>query len=230
MTDFLTRLAQRALGVAPVVQPLVRSAFVPMPTVNDRATSTPAPDLAEAERSTAPVASESARSNGHERGRVAARPPILERRAPIADPVAETESIITPPTVESPSRMRETRPVRSPDPADDTPSGMASVDPGTDRAQPATPRADDDGTESPASRLTVPMRAAAQTSRQALAREPTSERRANDDEAAPTIRVTIGRIDVRAITPPAPPPAPARPGPTLSLRDYLRQQSKKTPS
>jgi hypothetical protein len=44
--------------------------------------------------------------------------------------------------------------------------------------------------------------------------------------STPTIRVTIGRIDVRAITPPAPPPRPkqARPGPTLSLDDYARQR------
>jgi len=41
----------------------------------------------------------------------------------------------------------------------------------------------------------------------------------------PTIHVTIGRIDVRAITPPAPPtrPKPTRSGPTLSLEDYTRQ-------
>jgi hypothetical protein len=44
--------------------------------------------------------------------------------------------------------------------------------------------------------------------------------------AAPTIRVSIGRIEVRAIMPPVPPvrPAPpARPRPQLSLEDYLRQ-------
>jgi hypothetical protein len=42
----------------------------------------------------------------------------------------------------------------------------------------------------------------------------------------PTIHVTIGRIDVRAITPPSAPPTrpkPARSGPTLSLEDYTRQ-------
>lgn len=41
----------------------------------------------------------------------------------------------------------------------------------------------------------------------------------------PTIHVTIGRIDVRAITPPVPPTRskPTRLGPTLSLEDYTRQ-------
>jgi hypothetical protein len=44
--------------------------------------------------------------------------------------------------------------------------------------------------------------------------------------AAPTIRVSIGRIEVRAIMPSAPPAQhtpPARPRPQRSLEDYLRQ-------
>jgi len=42
---------------------------------------------------------------------------------------------------------------------------------------------------------------------------------------APPIRVTIGRIEVKA-TAPAPPPAPARPvaGPRMNLEDYLRRR------
>ncbi len=46
---------------------------------------------------------------------------------------------------------------------------------------------------------------------------------------APTIRVAIGRIEVRAVTPPPEQPAwretPARPGPLLSLDDYLKQRN-----
>ncbi len=43
----------------------------------------------------------------------------------------------------------------------------------------------------------------------------------------PTIRVTIGRVEVRAVMPPAPPPParlPAATGLTLSLDDYLKQR------
>ena len=43
-----------------------------------------------------------------------------------------------------------------------------------------------------------------------------------------TVKVTIGQIEVRAVTPPAPPAIPAqrrRSGPTLSLDDYLKQRS-----
>ena len=43
---------------------------------------------------------------------------------------------------------------------------------------------------------------------------------------APTIRVTIGRVDVRAIVSPAPPSAkPPRPKPLLTLEDYLKQRN-----
>ncbi len=53
--------------------------------------------------------------------------------------------------------------------------------------------------------------------------------RASATEAAPTppsIHITIGRIDVRAVTSPGPTPPskPARPSPLLSLDDYLKQE------
>jgi hypothetical protein len=46
-------------------------------------------------------------------------------------------------------------------------------------------------------------------------------------EARPTIRVSIGRIDVRAVTPPPASrrPAPKRPGPSLPLDAYLKQRN-----
>jgi hypothetical protein len=47
-------------------------------------------------------------------------------------------------------------------------------------------------------------------------------------DAAPTIRVHIGRIDVRAVMPPAQQEsrrAPARPRPSLTLEDYLGRRS-----
>lgn len=46
--------------------------------------------------------------------------------------------------------------------------------------------------------------------------------------AAPTVRVTIGRVEVKAImpAPPARTPAPAPRGPRVTLDDYLRRQSR----
>lgn len=44
--------------------------------------------------------------------------------------------------------------------------------------------------------------------------------------STPTIQVTIGRIEVRAITPPvAPAQSPRTPSPTLSLNEYLKQRN-----
>jgi hypothetical protein len=43
----------------------------------------------------------------------------------------------------------------------------------------------------------------------------------------PTVRVTIGRVEVRAVQPPPPPPsaAPVQQGPALSLDEYLKQRN-----
>ncbi|HEX3530697.1 MAG TPA: hypothetical protein VH988_26840 [Thermoanaerobaculia bacterium] len=44
-------------------------------------------------------------------------------------------------------------------------------------------------------------------------------------EPEPTIEITIGRIEVKAPPPPpAPRPRPARPGPRVSLNEYLRRR------
>ena len=43
--------------------------------------------------------------------------------------------------------------------------------------------------------------------------------------SAPTVRVTIGRVEVRAIQPSPEPPTPSAPrGPRLTLDDYLRER------
>jgi hypothetical protein len=50
-------------------------------------------------------------------------------------------------------------------------------------------------------------------------------RAASPAQPEPTIRITIGRIEVRAEQQPPRRPVPARRGPALSLADYLRQRS-----
>lgn len=60
---------------------------------------------------------------------------------------------------------------------------------------------------------------------------PSADRRADAPKSPPsppTIRVTIGRIDVRAIMAPSPPPPRTelpKPGPDLTLDEYLRQRN-----
>jgi len=44
--------------------------------------------------------------------------------------------------------------------------------------------------------------------------------------ATPSINVTIGRVEIRAVSPPAQQRAKPKPAPVLSLEDYLRQRSK----
>ena len=44
--------------------------------------------------------------------------------------------------------------------------------------------------------------------------------------AAPTINVTIGRVEIRAVPPPAQQRAKPKPATVLSLEDYLRQRAK----
>jgi hypothetical protein len=57
-----------------------------------------------------------------------------------------------------------------------------------------------------------------------IADVPLHQARANQ---APTIRVTIGRIEIRAAMPPAPPPRarPVRRQPALPLEQYLQRRN-----
>lgn len=68
----------------------------------------------------------------------------------------------------------------------------------------------------------------AKTHHQSSLREFREEIAFSEPSSPPTtIRVTIGRVEVRAIMPPAPPTRakPALPGPALSLEDYLKQRN-----
>ncbi|HEY5676906.1 MAG TPA: hypothetical protein VIR81_08975, partial [Myxococcales bacterium] len=59
-------------------------------------------------------------------------------------------------------------------------------------------------------------------------REPAAPRRAPAPaEPGPTVQVTIGRVEVRAVPPAAPSPAPVRrTGPAISLEDYLHRRDR----
>lgn len=48
-------------------------------------------------------------------------------------------------------------------------------------------------------------------------------------DAVPTIKISIGRVDVKAVMPPSPAPRPAsaRRAPSLSLNDYLKHQDER---
>jgi hypothetical protein len=88
------------------------------------------------------------------------------------------------------------------------------------------------------SRLDIPPSVAPGTIRPRLASASRPERSPQEDTrpdtpepSASTVRISIGRIEVRAIVPPTLPAPPAqratstRPGPELSLDDYLKQRN-----
>ena len=70
----------------------------------------------------------------------------------------------------------------------------------------------------------VPNLTQTHTPYQELAKQIPEQRRSSHSPApSAVVRVTIGRIDVRAVNPPAPSMPP--PSPTLSLDDYLKQRN-----
>jgi hypothetical protein len=289
MADFITRLAERALGVAPVVQPVVPSMFAPgpishrtgiewdseattspgdldrprapsiqeTPPARDAPTGRPA-DAAMAQQDdqssdalssatpgsprgtpeSRPGPSHPSESGSSERGAVTgkedqrgssrttarhpqtppetrpetlhrAEPGPTRRGLPLGPPSAEDESdeAVFPPLGTLLDRGQgETLPPRP------SPGAQASLDASEDAPPPVAPR------------MVRPQLDGY------LERGPLEPRVAAPESSAPAIRVTIGRIEVRAITPPPPrPPAqrstPARPGPELSLDDYLKQHN-----
>jgi len=87
---------------------------------------------------------------------------------------------------------------------------------------------------SPTTLLIAPIAVPARGTRQPDSAAPTmpaTTELAAEREQAPTIKITIGRVDVRAVmpAPPAPRPAPARRDPQLSLDDYLKRRSGEKP-
>ncbi|HEX8556919.1 MAG TPA: hypothetical protein VF668_02395 [Pyrinomonadaceae bacterium] len=110
------------------------------------------------------------------------------------------------PTTHEPAASPEVRPLTAP--------AHAPVRPAATGAHAAGAHA--------ANAQAVRSRRAAQEAARAAARDAQEAQAAT---APPTIEVTIGRIEVRAVTPPAPAPPPARARrepPRMSLDEYLR--------
>jgi hypothetical protein len=213
VSDYLDRLVARALGVEPAVRPRLPSRFervVPDAAVDP---TEPAVDprpaahrLAPPVRNTLAGAPDAAAAASTERPTVsratgpAAVPPDRLERAPAGSPVARA----APEEVRQPTARSEAAagpmtpaPTAAPSPAEGLPPAV--------RPQPLvtlSPVAQRRAARSPAVAVEAPPRA-----------------------ATPVVRVTIGRVEVRA----APPPREVRaarsaPGPRLTLDAYLRQR------
>jgi hypothetical protein len=293
MADFITRLAERALGVAPVVQPVLPSMFAPEPishstglewdseattspgdldqpralSVRDAPTGRPA-DAAMAQQEDQSGDALSSATPGSLRGTPESRPgpPHLSEsgssergamtgkedqrdssRTTASHPQTPPETLhhaepdptrrglpLGPPSAEDESGEAAFRPLRTlldrghgeTLPPRPSPGAQASLAASEDTLG---SKATLDRSQPPDAPLVTPRIVRPQFDGY-LERGPQEPGVAALESSAPAIRVTIGRIEVRAITPPPPrPPAqrttPARPGPELSLDDYLKQHN-----
>lgn len=288
MADFITRLAERALGVAPVVQPVMPSMFAPEPVSHSTglerdSEATTSPD--DLDRPRAPSARETPPTLDAPTGRPADAA-MVQQEDQSGDALSSATPKAprgTPESRPGPSHLSEfsssergtmtgnedqrgssrTTARHHQTPPETRPETLHRAEPGpTRRGLPlGPPSAEDESDEAVfrpfetlldrGQRETLPpvpspgAQASLDTSEDAappvaprmvrpqldgyLERGLQEPRAAAPESSAPAIRVTIGRIEVRAITPPPVPPAQRpttfRPGPELSLDDYLKQHN-----
>ena len=229
MSDYLARVAARALGQADVALPRLPSLFEPL------AADVALPDGA-ARQSASPS---SVASPAPQREDRADAVPIHE--PPVLEPAAERSRMPAAGDLDAPNRPTQ-RPRESSQPAA-MPARPSAAPP---RGTPIVTMAAGHGNQpqaavartmarpagalslapaatgaAPAPIVVTPQVAAVpEITRPEVAREPIAP-------SPPIVRVTIGRVEVRArmpAAPPAPAPAPRRREPTLSLTDYLKQR------
>ena len=211
MTHFLARLIERVRGTAqrvePIIAPRLEPAAVTEITSEIEAPPRPAARTPGTSQETASPNSTIVRQEENKSLR-----PDAKLAAPPKEPAQKT--LLVPPefvTVESPIVVRRTQQVENParlvrDGAEASESFRASQ---TTRRQPHPP-------------TITARRATRGVERSLFARNETSDDR-------PIVRVTIGRIDVRAETAPPPPRKQTpRSEPKLSLEVYLKSRKEGT--
>ncbi len=219
MTHFLARLVERARGTAPRVEPIVAPRFAPAP-VNETApegetppvvrlaagTSSPAPPVASR------VAGETTKSS------VTLRPPRDAEAAPLSATDAPEapleivrETLLVPPPADRPAP--DFSPVVRRTEIETGPDSLAQSD-----------RARETGSARPRTARPGPAIAAGPRTFRGLKQAPDSPNESRTEP--PIVRVTIGRIEVRAAPAPSAParkPAP-RSEPKLTLDAYLKSR------
>ncbi len=222
MSHLLARLVERTRGTLPRVEPIIAPRFAPAP-INEIATEVEAPAAVRSRATQAALPNETPARPSVRQG---IEPPRGEesRREEVAAP--RPEQFLVPqqthPSYSSPSVVRRASPEEigaPPRPNEASPeqsvAEAAATRPGS--APPATTQP---------SRILVaggvdPGHPSAMPgTRRAAGIQPNESQ-----NEPPIVRVTIGRIEVRAETP-APPPrkTPSPPRPTLSLDTYLKER------
>ncbi len=227
MNDFLTRLAQRSMGAAPLIAPRLPSLFAPAEESNSNvADSTAGADMAH--RTTLvspPVPSSTPAHNTHasiepqtplrqsqrSTGPEAALSPVPAARPESVAPRAESTLTTLVQTVhEHTQAAPQLGPVAS--------RPTAAAEPLL------TPRKQDDRAAPEPWKPLLPQRKAESAAAfPAVADTPVSTD--TGTPPAPTVHITIGRVEVRAniATPPAAPRPRTVSQPALSLSDYLKR-------
>lgn len=253
MADFLTRLAERTLGVAPMVQPM----FTPEPLLTSDTHPLQHEDISMVQPMIAPElssASEALNLEHKDRAVDTVRDnivPAMDRPSPAALRLLRHHSIHpqTPKHAAGQSFLEHNQDVHaSHEQVKHTPRGpspelegltrrsIPAVESGIVPAQGATASTSSlvsSSTVSEAIPNEVSLGTYLSTNRTSLTRallpaQHLEVSAAEKSTSAPTIRVTIGRIEVRAIMPTKEPtarPPSTRPRPKLSLDDYLKQQN-----
>jgi hypothetical protein len=231
VSDFLGRLAARTLGEGGAIRPRLPSLFEPAPPEGAHIPSEPEaprtpPRLTKEDESTIVARHEleeaTARVSPSAEPHAAEALPLPASARPEHEPVDPSRRSIRPPEAPAARKARPTptltlaegRRERTPPAA---PLG-ASVEPPPDR----TPRVD---APVPDRRLHVPRVTTSGHAEEPRVSAVTGPARHAEP---PVVHVTIGRIEVRAITPkeaPAPSAPSPRSEPTLSLDEYLKRRA-----
>lgn len=249
MADFLTRVSQRAQGQAAAVRPIIAPMFAPPPVGGRAMQPAPASSLAQpfSEPEEIPFQTErEMRSLEHPPA-----PASLRRRSAFS---AETEPAglrpsAQPGTERDPWQTGEQsglRPAQSEHPAAAMvrPASASAVEP--ERDTPLVPLQPTQGSFGPAQvqerplampsapQQPWPLRTRLESAQPVepgrgdpLPRGPQAKE-VSEPAPAPVIRVTIGRVEVRAMMPPPRQPArpaPSQPATTLSLEAFLKQRN-----
>ena len=256
MANFFTRLAERSLGLSSVVQPAIASRFSstsalpdgdfqwdgktersptpvhPEPSLNvsfpqpiflvQEQLSTPEPyPIQEQAQSDASIAA-SLPNQLLQSASTLPEPNSKQSILPVANPIAPIQSI-----GEESSQVASLEPFRVLHPREHIPSQQNSLVP----VPVIVARHPDESDRNTENRLAPSAQAVIQPDlRSIVSSSEFPQAPAERESLPPTIRVSIGRVEVRAIMPTAPTPkaAPVRPRPAVSLNDYLKQRGSKT--
>ena len=224
MADFLSRLVARSLGTAPLVRPVVAPLFARGPAIAadpSVGADEPAESTAESDGWADAVAPPPARVEPGRIHTAFSRPSSKEPdgRRPDARP---TPAVVRPERI-GPSVEREWT---AAPPLEEQPE-----EPGGEAPAPRRAGARRLSTEKSSNSATLDPRPTAMPARSSLGRDVSRERRsaalpsAEREPPAPIVQISIGRVEVRAVTAPesgAAKPAPPRVDTRLSLEEYLK--------